>query len=58
MKIGARGLSGVISRTTWRAYDTVVSNPGKYKEVILLSETVDNPSIYKLVEKEKTLIKK
>ncbi len=58
LKIGARGLSGVISRTTWRAYDTVVSNPGKYKEVILLGETVDNPSIYKLVEKEKTLIKK
>lgn len=57
-KIGASGLSGVISRTTWRAYDTVVSNPGKYKEVILLGETVDNPSIYKLVEKEKTLIKK
>ena len=33
-------------------------NSGKYKEVILLGETVDNPSIYKLVEKEKTLIKK
>lgn len=58
LKYGARGLAGLTLESTWMAYDDVVINKGKYKEVIVSKETLDNPANYKTVEKEKVLVKK
>lgn len=58
LKYGARGLAGLTLESTWMAYDDVVINKGKYKEVIVSKETLDNPANYKAVEKEKVLVKK
>lgn len=50
-KTGARGINSVIEDTTWEAYADVHSNLGKYSEIVLEKETVDNPKQYKKVLK-------
>ena len=49
---GFRGAKGVILNATSEALDDVLENEGKYEEVILVEETVDNPSVYKKVLKK------
>ena len=51
-KTGARGISGVVDDTTWEAYADAYINLGKYSEIILGKETVDNPKQYKKVLRE------
>lgn len=58
LKYGARGLAGLTLESTWMAYDDVSSNRGKYSEVIISGETLDDSSRYKLIEKDKVLLKK
>ena len=48
-KTGARGLNTVVDESTWVAYDDAYSNLGKYSEIILGKETVDNPKQYKKI---------
>lgn len=48
-KTGARGLNTVVDDTTWEAYADAYSNLGKYKEIILCKETVDDPKQYKKI---------
>ena len=50
-KTGARGLNGIIDSITWKAFDEVYTNPGKYKEVIITEDTIDDASNYQLVKK-------
>ena len=40
------------------AYDEVATNKDKYSEVIVSKETFDDSSKYKLIEKNKRLVKK
>ena len=56
-KTGARGLNTVVDESTWEAYGDVYTNLGKYKEIILGKETVNDPKQYQKVEREKTLVK-
>lgn len=58
LKYGARGLAGLTLESTWMAYDEVSSNRGKYSEVVISEETLNDYSKYKLVEKDKVLRKK
>ena len=48
-KTGARGISGVVDDTTWEAYADAYINLGKYSEIILGKETVEDPKQYKKV---------
>lgn len=48
-KTGARGINSAIEETTWEAYADVHSNIGKYSEIVLEKETVENPKQYKKV---------
>lgn len=48
-KSGARGLDAAISDVTWRPFDDVSSNIGKYKEVILDENTLNDPKVYTLI---------
>jgi ATP-dependent Clp protease ATP-binding subunit ClpX len=50
-KIGARGLNKLITDSTWQAYDEIISNPGKYEEVILSEETVNDGKSFQLIKK-------
>lgn len=50
-KTGARGLNGIIDSITWKAFDEVYTNPGKYKEVIITEDTIDDASNFQLVKK-------
>lgn len=56
---GARGLNTIIDETTWEAFDTIYkkSNHGKYSEVILDEETVENPKHYQLIKRIKEVKK-
>ena len=58
LKYGARGLAGLTLESTWMAYDDVSTNRGKYSEVIVSKETLNDSSKYNLVKKDKILIKK
>ena len=58
LKYGARGLAGLTLESTWMAYDEVATNKDKYSEVIVSKETFDDSSKYKLIEKNKRLVKK
>lgn len=58
LKYGARGLAGLTLESTWMAYDEVATNKDKYSEVIVSKETFDDSSKYKLIEKNKILVKK
>ena len=51
-KTGARGISGVVDDTTWEAYADAYRNLGKYSEIILGEETVEDPKQYKKVLRE------
>lgn len=48
-KIGARGLAGLVTDTTWKPFDRVCSNIGEYQEVILDGDTVEDNENYQLV---------
>lgn len=52
-KTGARGLNAIIDETTWEAYEEVYkqTSRGKYEEVIIGEETIENPSNYQLIKK-------
>lgn len=50
-KTGARGLKGIVSDTTWRAFDEIYADPYKYQKVIMTGETVDNNRAYQLIKK-------
>ena len=52
LKTGARALEGIVSNSTWRAYQTIEDNPKIYEEVILSGETVENNNCYKLKKKQ------
>ena len=58
LKYGARGLAGLTLESTWMAYDEVATNKDKYSEVIVSKETFDDSSKYKLIAKNKRLVKK
>ena len=49
---GFRGSKGVILNATAEALDEVVENKGKYEEIILSDETLDNPFVYEKVLKK------
>ena len=49
---GFRGSKGIILTATSAALDEVKENEGKYKEIILTDETLDNPTVYKKVLKK------
>ena len=50
---GARGLNDVINDSTWKAFHEVQSHPGKYKEVIIDKEALEDSDNYQLVKKRK-----
>lgn len=52
-KTGARGLNTVVEEATWEAYADAYANLGKYREIILERETVDNPKQYKKVYRKR-----
>ena len=51
-KTGARGLKSAVYETTWEALGDVNENLGKYDEIIVSEETVDNPKIYTKINKK------
>ena len=53
-KTGARGLNTVVDETTWKAYNDAYMHLGEYEEIILSSETVNDPANYQKVLKKKT----
>lgn len=53
LRTGARALNGIIDESTWRAFDEVYVNEGKYAGVLLDEETVEDNSSYKLLKRKK-----
>lgn len=52
-KTGARGLNTVVEDATWEAYYDAYDNIGKYEEIILTKDTVEDPKQYtKVLRKE------
>ena len=49
---GFRGAKGIILTATSDALDEIKENEGKYSEVVLTEETLDNPLVYKKVLKK------
>ena len=43
---GFRGSKGIILAATAEALNDVITNEGKYSEIILTEETLDNPKVY------------
>lgn len=43
---GFRGSKGIILKATAAAFDDVITNEGKYSEITLTEETLDNPKVY------------
>ncbi len=54
-KTGARGISAMVTDTTWRPFDVVYRNLGEYEEVILDGETLEDNKNFQLVKKKKEL---
>ena len=52
-KTGARGLNTVIDEATWVAYADAYSNLGKYQEIVLEEDTVNNPKQYQKVYRKR-----
>ncbi len=50
-KTGARGIKSVVDNSTWMAFEEIYMNPGRYEEVIMDQETVEDPSHYQLIKK-------
>ena len=48
---GARGLNTAVEESTWEAYGDAYSHLGKYSEIILGAETIEDPKQYKKVMK-------
>ncbi len=51
LKVGARGIRGIILDSTYMAYHDANSNIGKYSEIILDKSTLDDPKSYVKVNK-------
>ena len=54
-KTGARGISAMITDTTWRPFDVVYRNLGEYEEVILDENTLEDNKNFQLIKKKKEL---
>lgn len=50
-KGGARGLSGTVSESSWRAFYEVASHLAKYDAVELIGETLEDNTKYNLIKK-------
>jgi ATP-dependent Clp protease ATP-binding subunit ClpX len=48
---GARGLNTAVEESTWEAYGDAYTNLGKYSEIILGAETIEDPKQYQKVLK-------
>lgn len=48
LNIGARSLKKIVEKTIKELRWEILTNPNKYKEVVLLEETVSNPKVYRL----------
>ena len=51
-KTGARGINSIINETTWKIFDEVYRNVGKYDKAILVEETANDNSNYQLIKKK------
>ena len=46
---GARGLNTVVDESTWVAYNDCYTHLGDYEEIVLNSDTVNNPENYQKI---------
>lgn len=51
LNTGARALNGIVDESTWRAFDEVYTHTGKYKELKLDANSVEDSSNYQLIKK-------
>ena len=50
---GARGLNTIVDETTWEAYADCYTHLGQIDEIILEKETIDDPKVYKKINKKR-----
>ena len=53
LRTGARSLEGIVSNSTWRAYQEVEDHEDLYEEVILSAETIEDNHQYQVKKREK-----
>ena len=53
LRTGARSLEGIVSNSTWRAYQEVEDHEDLYEEVILSAETIGDNHQYQVKKREK-----
>jgi len=56
-KAGARALTGIISEITNKSFGDALNNRGKYKDITITKETIEDPSNYQYTLKENQKIK-
>ena len=52
-KTGARGLGGIVDKSTWKAIDEISNNPDVYKQVTFDEKSVEDSNQYKLTKIKK-----
>ena len=52
-KTGARGLGGIVDKSTWKALDEISNNPDVYKQVTFDEKSVEDSNQYKLTKIKK-----
>ena len=56
-KAGARALTGIISEITNKSFGDALNNRGKYKDITITKETIEDPSNYQYTLKDNQKIK-
>ena len=57
-KIGARGLRGIVNKTTNKAMGKVMFEPGIYSKVTITEDTVKDPNNFDIIKKETSIVKR